>query len=263
MSPAVGADGHEVGAARPLEGLVVAVTRAAGQAGELTSRLEQLGATAVDVPTIAIEDPADGGAALRGSLGSLEPGDWLVVTSPNGASRVVAALDEARHALRARLAAIGPGTAAVLASAGLTADLVPDHAVAEDLLAALGPPPLDGPRRVVIARAEVGRDVLPSGLADAGWDVEVVVAYRTVAATPGPDAARALAGADVVTFLSSSAVERFVEIYGLSSLAPVVATIGPVTTATASRLGVGVEVEADPHTIDGLLAAMTDWAATR
>jgi len=73
--------------ARPLAGRTVVVTRAADQAGPLVERLRDLGATVVEVPTVAVVAPADGGAALADAAGHLERYDWVVVTSANGARR--------------------------------------------------------------------------------------------------------------------------------------------------------------------------------
>ena len=78
----------------------------------------------------------------------------------------------------ARVAAIGPGTAAALREGNIVADVVPDEYVAEHLLAALPDPPAGG-GRILLARAAVARDVLPDGLRDRGWAVDVVEAYRT------------------------------------------------------------------------------------
>ena len=77
----------------PLDGVRVVVARARAQSAGLVEALEKQGATAVAVPVIEIQDPADGGAALRAGLDALTSGDWLVITSPNGATRVAAALD--------------------------------------------------------------------------------------------------------------------------------------------------------------------------
>jgi uroporphyrinogen-III synthase len=151
------------------------------------------------------------------------------------------------------VAASGPATAAALADRRIVADLVPDRFVAEGLLEAFP----GGPGRVLLARAEVARDVLPDGLAAAGWEVDVVDAYRTVPATVTADQLDAIAGADAITFTSSSTVEQFVAAAGTDRLPPVVACIGPVTAETARNLGITVHVEATEHTIAGLVAALT------
>ncbi len=244
---------------RPLDGRRVVVTRSRAQASELTRRLVERGASVVEVPVIEIVEPTDGGAALDAALADTAATDWWVVTSPNGAARVCDRLHDARDLAGVQVAAIGPGTSAVLADHGIRADLVPPEFVAESLLAAFpGPPPGGG--RVVIARAEVARDVLDRGLRDRGWEVQVVAAYRTVGATIESTVLDRVRSADVVTFTSSSTVERFVEAVGPDAVPPTVACIGPVTAGTARDLGLRVGVEAPVHTIEGLVAALCEWS---
>ena len=114
-------------AARPLFGQTVVVTRPEGQASVLADQLRAAGAEAIVLPVIEIEEPADGGAALTAALDDLGAYDWLVVTSANGARRVLAGLPDARALGGVSVAAIGPGTAAALAEGNIRADLVPDR----------------------------------------------------------------------------------------------------------------------------------------
>lgn len=250
---------------RPLAGKQVVVTRSAEQASGLASRLEALGATPIGIATIAIEPPTDGGAALAAAMTRLADYDWIVVTSPNGARCLVDALPPEHdlppeHALPPehdlpRVACVGPSTAEELVARGVPVDLVPDQFVGEGLVesfARLGDPT----GRVLLVQAEVARPTVADGLAGLGWLVHRVVAYRTVDA-PIVDSQRSQAGAaDIILFTSSSTVERFVRLVGTSALPPVVACIGPVTAATARELGVVVDVEASPHTLDGLVEAV-------
>jgi uroporphyrinogen III methyltransferase/synthase len=249
---------------RPLFGRKVVVTRAREQASELVAKLTALGAEAIEVPAIEVREPADGGAALRTAVSHLRNYDWTVLTSPNGARALLAALREqqldARAFGRGRIAAIGPGTADALAAANVLVDLVPPQFVAESLVEAFPEAP-EGGGRVLLARAAVARDVLPHGLAARGWDVEVVEAYRTAAA-PLDEARRArLTEADLVTFTASSTVTRFLDAAGPDRVPPVVAAIGPVTADTARDHGLRVDIEASVHTIDGLVEAIVAWAA--
>lgn len=248
---------------RPLFGRRVVVTRTRRQASQLAAALRDAGAEPIEVPVIELTDPADGGVALRDVAGRLSEYACVVVTSPNGAERLLAAVDAAGGDARAfggvTLAAIGPGTARVLADHGLRADVVPAEYVAESLLAAIGDPPTAG-ARLLLARAEVARDVLPEGLRARGWAVEVVDAYRTVGAAVSDDQRAEVAGADVITFTSSSTVERAVAAFGAEGLPRVVACIGPITAATAREHGLEVDVEAAVHTIEGLVAALVAWA---
>lgn len=241
---------------QPLFGRRIVVTRAAAQSHELVDRLRRRGAEPLVVPSIEIRDPADGGAALAAALADVGRYDWLVVTSPNGARRVLRGLRDARQLGGVAVAAIGPGTAAALAAGNVVADLVPERFVAESLLDAFPSAPAAG-GRVLLARAAVARDVLPEGLRAAGWRVDVVEAYRTEPVPVGALAAADVAGADAVTFTSSSTVTHLLDALGPeAALPPVVACIGPVTAATARARGLAVTVEAAPHTTDGLVTAL-------
>jgi uroporphyrinogen III methyltransferase/synthase len=242
---------------RPLFGRSIVVTRAREQASELRLRLEDLGAEVVELPAIAIEP-------LDFALPELA-GGWLVFTSANGVEAffdrgIVAHGRDARALALVRIAAIGPGTAAALARRGLCADVVPERFVAEALLDAF-PAPVSPGEPVLIARAQDARDVLPEGLSARGYTVEVLPLYRTVAAVPdAEDVARARAGAvDAITFTSSSTVANFCDALGsLPEPQPLVVSIGPVTSETARARGLRVDREADPHTIDGLVASLLD-----
>jgi uroporphyrinogen-III synthase len=138
------------------------------------------------------------------------------------------------------------------------ADLVPPRFVAESLLEAF-PDPRQAGERVLLARAEQARDVLPAGLAARGYEVEVLGVYRTVVSTPDPDALdRVRRGAvDALTFTSSSTVTNFVAVVGgIPDPQPLVISIGPVTSKTAAEHGLRVDAEAGEHTIDGLVGAL-------
>lgn len=246
---------------RPLFGKKVIVTRPLHQSSVLADRLREEGADAVIVPTIEIVDPLDGGASLGAAIEQLNAYDWVVLTSANGAARFCERLRDGRDLAGVRLAAIGPGTAEVLADHNLVADLVPDRFIAESLLEAFPLPSESDKRRVLLARAAVARDVLPDGLRDLGWRVDVVDAYRTVPVEHTPSMMETIAEADVVTFTSSSTVDNWIGAFGVDTLPKMVACIGPITADTARRAGMRVDVVADVHTIEGLVDALVDRIA--
>jgi uroporphyrinogen-III synthase len=235
----------------PLAGRTVVVTRATAQAGTLAAVLRAAGAEVVEVPSIEIAEPADGGAGLLAALGHLEPYDWLVVTSANGAVRLVEAL-AGRPPSPVRVAAVGPGTAAALLQGGIVADLVPERFVAEGLVDAFPA----GPGSVLVAQAEAARPVLAEGLRAKGWHVEVVVAYRTLPARPGPGLVAAAAAADAITFTSGSTVTGYLAVAGAEAVPPIVACIGPVTADVARTAGLDVTVVAAEHSLEGLVSAL-------
>jgi len=246
----------------PLSGLRIVVTRPRAQAASLVTALESAGAVAVAVPVIAIDDPADGGAQLRAALRAMSAGDWLVLTSPNGAERVGRVVADSPLAVGVMVAVVGPATAAVAESAGIRVDLVPTNSIAEGLLEVFPAPTAEG-QHVVLARAEVARDVLPVGLARSGWTVDDIAAYRTVAVPVGDWGREACRSADAVVFTSSSTVTHLVDAVGVDCLPPVVASIGPATSATLAARGVEVTIEAKTHTIPGLVSALESWALSR
>ena len=239
----------------PLFGRRVVVTRARHQGGELSRRLRAAGAGVVEVPTIAIADPADGGAALAAAAAQAGTYDWVVFTSANAVGRFVAHLHDARSFGRARIAAIGPGTAAALAAQGLVADLVPARFVAETLLEAFPDPDATG-AAVLLPQAADARDVLAVGLRAKGWQVNVVEAYRTEAVTPPADLLAEAAAADAIAFTSASSVDGWVAAAGIGTVPPVVACIGPVTAVAAEGAGLAVTTTAAESTLDGLVAAL-------
>jgi len=240
--------------ARPLFGKRIVVTRAREQASDLVERLHRLGAETVELPAITIDEPDDGGAALRAAADGLRAGayEWVVFTSVNSVERFSGLLRDARDFGATNVAAIGPGTGDALRRFGIDADLVPERFVAESLVEAFP----SGSGGVLLPRAAVARDVLVEGLRQKGWDVDVVTAYRTRAAEPSSSALAEAGKADAITFTSSSTVTNFLQVAGLDAVPAVVVCIGPVTAATAREAGLTVDVVAEEHTIEGLVEAL-------
>ncbi|MCU1371538.1 MAG: uroporphyrinogen-III synthase/uroporphyrinogen-III C-methyltransferase [Ilumatobacteraceae bacterium] len=239
---------------RPLFGRRIVVTRARAQASALAEALRTLGAEVIAAPAIEITDPDDGGAALAAAIGRIGEYDWLVLTSPNGVERTFAHIPDARALGAVRVAAVGSGTAAALARHRIVADLVPGAFVGEALLDAFPSPPATG-GRVLVSRAAAARAVLPDGLRAAGWEVDVVDAYRSRPVPLTAEQIEAVAGADAVTFASSSSVTNLCDAVGAHRVPATTISIGPVTSDTIRQHGLAVTAEADPHTIDGLVAA--------
>lgn len=241
-----------------LAGKRVLVTRASKQASKMTTLLTARGAVPVVVPMLELLPPSDP-APMAEALANVDRYDWIVFTSANGVEAVGPRLG------RARIAAVGPGTAEALARV----DLVPAVHKGDDLAAELARTIAPG-ARVLVARAEVARDVVPDALRAAGCLVDVVAVYRTA---PAPDlgeridavVAELAAGTlDAVTFTSSSTVDHLVAALGTNAgllARTCVASIGPITTATAEAHGLRVDVTAGEHTVPGLVAALETYLA--
>ena len=216
------------------------------------------GAHVVHLPTIAFEGPTDGGRGLAALVADPAAFDWVVVTSPNGARRLIESVVDLRSFGGVGIAAIGEATARVLRNARLGIDLVPERAVSEGLVAEFPHP--DGPGgRVALVRAEIGRRELPDGLAALGWSVEVVPAYRTVPVAASDRDLAQVAGAHVVAFASGSAVDGFTAAVVAGDRPPVAAVIGPVTAARARAAGFERIVESSDARIDALVDAVEEW----
>jgi len=256
--------------ARPLFGRRVLVTRPREQAAEMVDRLSILGAEAIEAPMIRIVPPEDIGPLQRAAEG-VEDFDWVVFTSANSVESFMSVLLHGDRDVRAlkttKLCTVGTGTAERLIKYGIKADLIPSEFRGEAVVAALAEhATLDG-LRVLVPRADIGRDVIADGLRSAGAIVTDVVAYRTVLEDAeqdgGPDVYRMLLdeAIDVVTFTSPSAVRNFASIYGKEQTVDLlshteVAAIGPVTSEAAAQLGLTVTIQPPVSTIAGLVDAI-------
>ncbi len=246
----------------PLFGQRIVVTRAQAQAEDLGGRLTALGASVIELPTIEIR-PASDYSALDEAIGRLDRFDWLVFTSANGVRHFLDRLDRSStdlRAIRARICAIGPATRSVLESLHLKVDVTGKEYVAESLLEAMSGYPLAG-QSVLIARAAVARDVLPNTLRQQGADVVVAEAYRTIAPEGLAERIAAVFNASPrphwITFTSSSTVDNFMNAATPGTLTGVrVASIGPVTSATAERRGLAVAAQASRFDVEGLVEAI-------
>jgi len=244
----------------PLFGQRIVVTRAREQAGELSSRLRALGAAVVECPAIAIVPASDYGP-LDAAIARLADYDWLVFTSVNGVRYFLERLDCSAgdwRSLRARICAIGPGTRVAIERLHLKVDLMPREYVAESLVEAFAVEDLTG-KRVLLPRAAVARDVIPLELEKRGAAVDVVEAYRTELPEFAHEYAREAFSAkpDWITLTSASTARNLLAIAGRQVLEGVkVASIGPVTSEAARRIGLAVTVEAREYTVDGLVAAV-------
>ena len=143
----------------------------------------------------------------------------------------------------------------------MIADVVPERFVAEGLVEALADVPV---KRALVARAAEARDVLPDALRERGAEVDVVALYETVAESLSDSQLRALAGADYVTFTSSSTVRFLSEAVGdRIELAARLVSIGPVTSDALRERGLQPHVEASRHDIDGVVDALVADAGAR
>lgn len=249
-----------------LSGVRVLVGRARHQAGTLSSELRKLGATVLEIPFIEIRKPRSF-KPLDSTLKTLADYDWLILTSVNGVEAMWERLGTLRLSNRKfehlRIAAIGPATKKAIEQRGVKVDVVPKEYVAEAVVRSLRRR-VKG-KRVLLVRAKVARDVIPTELRGAGAHVDVVEAYETVV----PQSSRARLRdvlrnprqrPHVVTFTSSSTVRNFMGLVGERATVVVdgirLASIGPVTSSTLREFGLRVDIAAKEFTIPALVRAI-------
>ncbi len=255
---------------RPLWGKRVLVTRSRTQASRLIELLAELGAAPIELPSIEIGPLGDYGeldAALTETAGV--PGRWVIFTSVNSVEyvweRLRATGQDARHFAGATIGAIGPATARALRERGIEPDFIPKRSVSEEVIAELSSLDWTG-RLALLPGSAIGRDALAVGLTGLGADARRVPAYRNVRPEGIEERARQAfeRGVDVITFTSSSTVRNLLDILGDDRHLlddSTIACIGPITAATATELGLSVDIIAAEHNVEGLAAALADHYA--
>jgi uroporphyrinogen III methyltransferase / synthase len=259
---------------RALFGWTVLVPRTREQAGTLSEMLRAHGASPLEVPTIAVEQPRTPAPMERAVKGVISGRyQWIAFTSTNAVKAVRERFEEygldSRAFAGVRVAAVGEVTAEALLAWGITPELVPSGAQSSEGLLADWPPyddVLDPIDRVLLPRADIATETLVAGLQELGWQVDDVTAYRTVrAAPPAAPIREALkgGGVDAVLFTSSSTVRNLVGIAGKPHESTVIAVIGPQTAQAVRDQGLRVDVESREPSVPALVSALADFALAR
>ncbi len=259
---------------RPLFGQRVVVTRGRERTGGVSAKLSELGAEVLAIPAIKQEAPTRR-ESLIDALLELNSYDWLVFTSPTGVDQFFEYFFRQFKDLRdlggARIAAVGPATAARLRELHLQVDVEPAEARASALAKALAAYETIENRKICLLRAEVANPELPKTLEELGAIVDDIACYRTVAETEDrTDAGKRLEekGADWILFTSGSTARHFHARFDLAALKQKfpglrLASIGPETSKVLSDLGFPPDLEAREFTTDGLVVALLKAGARR
>jgi uroporphyrinogen-III synthase len=253
----------------PLLGRRIGVTRAEQQLGEARRLFEAAGATVVDLPALAVGPPDDWGP-LEEALDELDTFHWVLFSSANGVEALQQRLARrggslARRPRGLRLAAVGRKTAASLEALGAPADFVPPAFVADSLIEHF---PVSGwGLRLLLPRVQSdGRTVLAEAFGAAGARVVEVAAYETRCPEQWPEATRAAfeqGPLDAITFSSGKTVTHSCRLlertlgtdWRQRITASRLVSIGPQTSSRCRELLGRVDAEADPHDLEGLVAA--------
>jgi len=243
----------------PLSGRQIVVTRAEEQAGPIVDVLSAAGAHVISLPLIEIVEPLDGGAARDAALATISSYEWIVVSSPNGARRVTGALQHSiNNAMRIpHIAVLGNGTRQVIEDV-LQIEIDVQAAVpsGEGLVQSF-PSHANGSEgnTVLLVQGESADLTVVTGLAEKGWEVTRVNAYRTALCVPSGETREQVQHGDAVIFASGSAARSWVSSLGTDFKGKVV-VIGPVTQKVATSLGLKVHAVAEVPTPEGICAAL-------
>ena len=249
---------------KPLFGKRIVVTRAREQASGFLAGLREFGADCIEFPTIEIVPPDDW-MPMDKSIDEIDIYNWLLFTSVNGVKYFFNRLYEKGKDVRTlkdiRVGAIGPKTAEAVRDYGIIPDLVPSEYRAEAVVEAFRELMTDD-LKILLPRASKAREILPDELKKMGAHINIVDAYKTIMPDKKSDTVSRMLEAgeiDMITFTSSSTVTNFIEMFGDKTdqvkawLNDVdIASIGPITSETAKKLGLNITIEPADYTIDAL-----------
>jgi uroporphyrinogen III methyltransferase/synthase len=250
---------------RPLLGRRVLVTRPRHQATAMVARLEELGAVVSLLPAVEVREPADWAPVDR-ALDDLPAYQWLVFTSVNGVDAFIGRLRHTGRDLRAlgslRLAVIGPATADALRRYHLEPDLIPPIYDSENLASSLKERAAG--QRVLLARADRGREVLREQLASVAEVEQIAVYSQADAIEPGAEVLDVLRRGEVdyITLTSSNIARAVLGCLDAETSQRVrsggvrLVSISPVTSAAIRALGFPVAAEAREFTTEGVVQAL-------
>ncbi|HET7505290.1 MAG TPA: uroporphyrinogen-III synthase [Kofleriaceae bacterium] len=234
------------------------ITREADAAAPYAAALAPLGLEGLALPVTRTAPARDPEELVR----AVERGGYAAIVVAS--ARAAAALAAARGgAALPEVWAVGPATARALAAAGISARVPPEArdatAVARAMLADRA---LAG-HRVLVPRAEDGRDEAIAILEEAGASVDAIVAYRTVPApADDPDLAHGLdllrrGEASVCAVFAPSQVAALDVLVGVRRITAQFSAIGETTAAALREAGAGFVAVAGAPTPEGLAKAVS------
>ena len=251
----------------PLTGKIVVFTRPKEYVEKFAGYLEETGCDILSFPVFRIDYVADNELIQNFAAGKT-PYDWVVFTSGQAVTAVnkyPGARTKLLHS-GVKIAVVGAKTREAAEEIGLTVNFEPSEFTADGLI-------LEMPRagslleqRILYPTSDLADEKLKDGLEKAGAKVVQTVAYRNQFQRPkGVDINQLLDDGRIaaLTFASPSAVNYFMlivapEAIKNATVAPLVASIGPSTSAALEKHRLTPDVVADEHTIAGLCKNLID-----
>lgn len=250
---------------------LILITRDKTGNSKLSKKLEKLGLKVKCLSSIEILPPSNM-KVLDDSIRNIFNFDWIIFTSANGVrmffrrfseivrSSLIKELREQHRDGKVKIACVGPSTAEALKIFGLSSDFVPSRFLTDKLGDELASQFNLKSKTILLVRVEIGaNEELVAKLRKAGGNVMAVGAYRTVQATRSPPP-RFFDDVTDIVFTSPSTVKATISLIGSRQITEQkirVHCIGPVTARKALDHGLRVDSVAKPHTINGLVSAIS------
>ena len=234
----------------------VVITRTHSQSKELIKELIDLGFNVISRPTIEIALPDDQGASLRNAIRSISNYEWVILTSSNGVTEFVKAVNKIGIEEFPKIAVIGSSTERALNNVGIRVSLRPNKQIAEGLLEVFPSP--EANNKVLLPVATNSRELLPRVLKEKGWNVDLIHSYKTIKPKHFQPFDLHDYNADYIVFTSPSTVVNFIEMYGKENLPKKLISIGPVTSEEIKRRNLSVYRESNPHDSTGIIQCLRD-----
>ncbi|MFQ5816278.1 MAG: uroporphyrinogen-III synthase [Candidatus Hydrothermarchaeaceae archaeon] len=233
----------------------IAITRPKERSDDTVRLVRDRGWDALIVDAIEIAPRVED--EIHKGVGDITSYDWLVLTSAFGAEIMLKLYGDSLGGLH--IAAIGPKTRDALERPGLRVDLMPGEYRTEGLIEALAREV--GGKRVLIARASIGREILVKELRKVA-NVSEVPLYDTVVPSDKSgmiEFSEVLRKGelDAVIFTSSQTAKNLFDYLGedlRKYLGDVlVCAIGPQTSQTLEEYGVRVDIMPERYTVGACL----------
>ena len=240
-----------------LSGRTILITRT--DEGNISERekLENLGATVRELPTIELGPPTDT-SLIDKAIKEVSSFDWIVFTSTNGVKTFFARLGvQERGCIKAKFACVGPLTQKAVIAHGFDVSLVPKEFLTKCLgMEMVQKCNLQG-AKVLLARSENANPEIALILRNAGAIVVEAPVYKASSLKRiDPIGRELLKEVTDITLTSPSTVDGLLSNFSaevLNSINVKVHCIGPVTADRAISAGLKVSSTAKVHTIDGLI----------
>lgn len=240
---------------KPLAGKRIVVTRPAAQAAAFVRQLEEAGAAVLLVPLIdcKLHESAEDEAVYS----KLSTYDWVIFTSKNAVSFFLEKAGSRVKNMPAKWAAVGKKTAEAMKACGLPVDYMPAVFSGEGIAADVQSGAFS-PGRALIPKGNLAGSQIGKAIRQSGGTADEWIVYETW--FPEQETSRLFdivrsQQADMYTFFSPSAVQRFTALLqaaGEPLPAADIAVIGTTTAKAAEKLGLSVAVCPHTYTSDAL-----------